>query len=174
MIYPELFSPCFVLECLVKFANEFEGRVSDLVLTTVKPNTHMSCVFVDSVHELDLLASLFLIVLVDANLIDPKTALPIRPSQAFQSAFQASSDSNEATVAYNLSAPVQLAPKCTILSRSRRLSLCRSKRVCHAEECLAPLRTASASELSDHLATPHIGRSALLLPQVHPKVALRG
>src|SRR5271156_1368353 len=99
-----------ILEYLVQLTDPLEGRLRHGLVIWTQPDQHVACIFVDVVHELDLLASLRYIGLVYTDLVGPETPWSIQLSKPSQSIVEAGSEPNALAVADDLVAAVRLAP----------------------------------------------------------------
>ena len=72
-------------EGLIKFMDEIESWRGFLLRIQPQPDQYMSCASIDSVHELNLLASLQQIVLIYTTLVCPDTTWLVQVAQMTQS-----------------------------------------------------------------------------------------
>ena len=110
MIDTEFLVFFLTLEYLVQLTDPLEGRLRHGLVIWTQPDQHVACIFVDVVHELDLLASLRYIGLVYTDLVGPETPWSIQLSKPSQSIVEAGSEPNALAVADDLVAAIRLAP----------------------------------------------------------------
>jgi hypothetical protein len=87
-----------------------EGGLCHGVVILTQPDQYMARILVDSVHELDLLASLLLVILVYADLVDPEAPFLIWLPKPPQKIMEAGSEFKVCIVADDIVASVRRAP----------------------------------------------------------------